>query len=43
MSSLLSVEGFTNDLKDLGLDLFDSDGEGRDVDIDSGDNSRLSA
>ena len=35
--------GFTNDPKDLGLDLFDSDGEGRDVDIDSGDNSRLSA
>jgi hypothetical protein len=35
--------GFTNDPKDLGLDLFDSNGEGRDVDIDSEENSRLSA
>jgi len=35
--------GFTNDPKDLGLDLSDSDDEGRDVDIDSEDNSRLSA
>jgi transcription initiation factor TFIID subunit 7 len=40
----LSVSGgFTNDPKDLGLDLFDSDGEGRDVDIDSEENCRLSA
>ena len=35
--------GFTNDPKDLGLDLSDSDDEGRDVDIDSEENSRLSA
>jgi len=35
--------GFTNDPKDLGLDLSDSDDEGRDVDIDSEDNSHLSA
>ena len=35
--------GFTYDPKDLGLDLFDSNGEGRDVDIDSEENSRLSA
>ena len=34
--------GFTNDTKDLGLDLSDSDEEGRDVDINSEDNSRLS-
>jgi hypothetical protein len=31
--------GFTNDTKDLGLDLSGSDDEGRDVDIDSEDNS----
>eukprot|EP00092_Neocalanus_flemingeri_P037261 GFUD01040582.1.p1 GENE.GFUD01040582.1~~GFUD01040582.1.p1 ORF type:complete len:384 (+),score=135.15 GFUD01040582.1:53-1204(+) len=36
--------GFTNDPKDLGLDLSDSDNdEERDVDIDSEENSRLSA
>ena len=35
--------GFTNDTKDIGLDLSDSDEEGRDVDINSEDNSRLSA
>jgi hypothetical protein len=43
MPSLLSVEGLTMDPKDLGLDLFYIDYEGRDVDIDSEDNSRLSA
>ena len=35
--------GFNNDPKDLGLDLSDSDEEGREVDIDSEDNSRLFA
>lgn len=34
---------FTNDPKDLGLDLSDSEDETRDIDIDSEDNSRLSA
>jgi len=34
---------FTNDPKDLGLDLSDSEDESRDIDIDSEDNSRLSA
>jgi hypothetical protein len=37
------TRGFNNGPKDLGLDLSDSDDEGRDVDIDSEDNSRLSA
>jgi len=34
---------FTNDPKDLGLDLSDSEDDTRDIDIDSEDNSRLSA
>jgi len=34
---------FTNDPKDLGLELSDSDDETRDIDIDSEDESRLSA
>jgi hypothetical protein len=43
MPSLLSVDGLTMDPKDLGLDLSYIDYEGRDVDIDSEDDSRLSA
>ena len=35
--------GFTNDPSDLGLEMTDSEDEGGDVDIDSEDNSRLSA
>lgn len=35
--------GFTNDPKDLGLDLSDSEEECGDIDIDSEENSRLSA
>ena len=38
-----SVRGFNNDPKDLRLDLSDIDDKGRDVDIDSENNSRLFA
>ena len=43
MPSLLSLEGLTMIQKLLVLTCLDSDEEGRDVDIDSEDNSRLSA